>query len=378
MVLFWYFLVPIGWYFWNLSEEPQHPMSVHKTSTGTWRARVRDHAGKQLTKTFKLKSDAQAWERKQLAARDSGELMSSGKMTVAEFSKLWLASARDLAPNTILTYRKSLGYILPVLGGVQLQKLTPEMIDAFIDEETESGLAASTVHRHYRTLNRLCNVAMQRKRLTVNPCTHVRPPKVGKSQMQFLTVDQVEALAANIAPRYRAFILLGAYGGLRWGELRALKPEHFDGRAVTVVEQLGGADVKTQASRRRIELPAGVAAELTAHIDRYPGRYIFTNMAGNALHHSSFTSQQYKKALVKAGIDRETTIHALRHTCASLMIAAGAHPKMVSEYLGHSGIAVTMNKYSHLFPVMHAQAADDLDRFRNEHMELDDEGDDSV
>jgi integrase len=193
--------------------------------------------------------------------------------------------------------------------------------------------------------------------------------------MQFLTIEQVEALADAITPRYRAFIYVGAYGGLRWGEMRALRPEHFDGSAITVVEQLDGADVKTKASRRRVVLPPGVAAELAAHIKAYPGRYIFTNMAGNALHHSSFTSQQFKKALVAAGIDRSVTIHALRHTCASLMIASGAHPKLVSEYLGHSGIGVTMNRYGHLFPAMHQQAAAGLDALRNEQLGLDDDDD---
>ena len=352
-------------------------MSVTKTTHGTWRARIRDHNGKQLAKTFTLKADAQAWERTQLAARDSGELMSSQKITVAKFADLWLDSAHDLAPNTIVTYRKSLKYILPALGDVQLHKLTTDMIEALLNKELDAGIADSTVNRHYRTINRLCNYAIERRRLHINPCAAVRPPKPGKSTMQFLSVPQVEALADAITPRYRAFILLGAYGGLRWGELRALKPEHFDGKALIVVEQLGGADLKTQASRRKVQLPAAVATELTNHIATYPGRYIFTNLAGNALHHSSFTSQQYKKALNKAGLPHETTIHALRHTCASLMIASGAHPKMVSEYLGHSGIAVTMNRYSHLFPAMHQQAADDLDRFRNEQMGIDvDEGDD--
>jgi len=350
-------------------------MSVTRTDQGTFRARIRDHRGQQVTKTFKRKADAQAWERQQLAQRDAGELMSSRKVTLAEFADLWLAGARDLAPTSVATYRKSLGYILPVLGDVPLHKLTTDMIDNFLTTERDAGLADSTVNRHYRTINRLCNVAIERRRLHVNPCAAVRPPKPGRSAMQFLSVAQVEALAAAITPRYRAFILLGAYGGLRWGEMRALRPEHFDGKAVTVVEQLGGADLKTKSSRRRVQLPAAIAAELTAHIETYPGRYIFTNMAGNALHHSSFTSQQYKKALVKAGIDRDTTIHALRHTCASLMIASGAFPKMVSEYLGHKNIGITMNDYGHLFPAMHQQAADDLDRFRNEQLGLDDDDD---
>lgn len=351
-------------------------MSVHKTSTGKYKARVRLHNGTQITKTFKLKGDADTWERNQLVARDAGELVSSQKITVADFADLWLDSAHDLAPNTIATYRKSLAHILPDLGNVYLHRLNPDMIEALLNKELDAGLAPSTVNRDYRTINRLCNYAIKRGRLHINPCAAVRPPRPGRSTMQFLTVTQVEALAAAMNPRYRAFIMLGAYGGLRWGELRALKPEHFDGKELTVIEQLDGASLKTKSSKRRVHLPTAVAAELTAHIKTYPGEYIFTNMAGNALHHSSFTSQQYKKALAKAGLPHETNIHALRHTCASLMIASKVHPKMVSEYLGHKNILITMNEYGHLFPAMHQQAADDLDRFRTEQMELHADNDD--
>jgi integrase len=339
-------------------------MSVSKTPQGTFRARVRDITGVQRTKTFKRKADAQAWERKQLAARDVGEMMPSQKVTVAEFADVWLTSARNLAPGSIDTYNKSLSYILPALGKVQLSKLTPELIDAFMDKELADGLARSTVNRHYRTIHRLCVVAMERRRLQVNPCTFVHPPKPDGPPMRFMTADQVEALADAINPRFRAWVLVACWGGLRWGELEALQPHHFDGNAITVIEQINNTALKTKGSRRRVVLPPSVAADLTAHIANYPGTYIFTNTAGRPLNHASFTGNHFKKALVKAGIDRDTRIHDCRHTCAALLIAGGAHPKMVAEYLGHSGIGVTMNRYGHIFPVMHEQVAADLDRMR--------------
>ena len=339
-------------------------MSVSRTAEGSWRARVRDSRGRQISKTFKAKADAQAWERSQLSLRDAGELATGGRLTVAEWADLWLDNARSLSDGTVATYRRDLDrYILPALGGIRLAKLTPEDIDAFLTAEL-ADYAPSTVHRHYRTIHRMCEVAVARRRLAVNPAGPVEPPKVSRKEMRFLSVDQLEAVAAAINPRYRAWVLVAGYGGLRWGEMQALRPHHVDGNALIVVEQLGGADVKTEASRRRVVLPASIGAELATHMATYPGDLVFTNTAGKPMAHSSFTSHHWKPALGKAGVDQATRLHDLRHTAVALAIQAGAHPKMIADMLGHSSITVTMNDYGHLFPTMHDDVAARVDEMR--------------
>lgn len=65
-------------------------------------------------------------------------------------------------------------------------------------------------------------------------------------------------------------------------------------------------------------------------------------------------------ALDAAGISRSVRIHDLRHTCASLLIAQGAHPKAIQQHLGHSSISVTLDRYGHLFPDQQDQVADAL------------------
>lgn len=347
-------------------------MSVKKTAQGTYRARVRTRDGRQIGRTFKLKGDAQAWEREQLKVRDEGGTVAASRLTVAEWADRWLASARNLAPSSVETYQKALAVILPSLGHLKLVDLTPDRIDAFLTADADD-YAPSTVHRHYRTIHRLCSTAVRRGHLPSNPADAVDPPKVPHKETKFLTAAEVEQLAAAIQPRFRAFILLAGYGGLRWGELQALRPEHVNGCELTIIEQIGGTDVKTEGSRRRVVLPESVGEELAAHLEAYPGDYVFTRPDGRPLSHSAFNNNRFKPALKAAGLDSTITIHTLRHTAISLWIKADVHPKLVSEMAGHSSIAITMDRYGHLFASMHEEAAakvDDLRKTEGKHLRV--------
>ena len=337
-------------------------MSIQRTTERTWRARIRDREGRQLSRTFKAKADAQAWERQQLRLRDEGLIPGVSKLTVADWSDEWLTGARNIAPSTLVTYQKALKVILPALGNLRLVDLTPARIDAFLTAEKDD-YAASTIHRHYRTIHRLCSTAVRRGYLPANPADAVDAPKVPKKQVNYLTAAQLEALAAAIDPRYRAWILVAGYGGLRWGELQALRPEHVHGNEITVLEQLSG-ELKTDGSRRRVVLAPSVGAELAAHMKTYPGEYVFTRPNGEPLGHSAFNNNKFKKALVAAGLDRATRMHDLRHTACALWIQAGAHPKLVADMAGHSSITVTMDRYGHLFPAMHEDVAELVDKIR--------------
>ena len=143
-------------------------MSVTKTAQGTWRARIRDRNGRQIVATFKLKGDADAWERDRLKERDGGQLVSTSKLTVAEWADQWLAGARNLTETSVITYRKALKVILPALGDVKLVDLSADRIDAFLTAQT-GEYAPSTVHRFYRTIHRLCATAVRRGHLAANP-----------------------------------------------------------------------------------------------------------------------------------------------------------------------------------------------------------------
>jgi integrase len=87
---------------------------------------------------------------------------------------------------------------------------------------------------------------------------------------------------------------------------------------------------------------------------------VFTNTDGGYIHPGNFRTRVWLPLLEKAGLDEDVRFHDLRHTCASLLLLANVHPKVVSERLGHASIAITLDTYSHLLPTMQTSATDVL------------------
>lgn len=352
--------------------------SVHRTPHGTWRVRWRDDHGEQ-GRTFKTKLEADTFRKTTEAAQVQGTYVATagGAITVAQWADVWLAGARNLGAGGRETYRRDLDrYILPALGDVQLRRLIDDRIDSFLAARLDDGLAASTVHRLYRTIRRMLQVAVEKHRLPANPCEAVTPPKIEHHEMRFLEPPQVERLADAISSRYRTWSLVAAYGGLRWSECVGLRRRDVDGDRLVVAGQLvRRADKewhrdtpKTAAGRRTVTLPPSVAAELAEHLDRWslpgPDGLVWPNQRAAPVNAPNFTGMVFKPALVRAGLDRGIRIHDLRHTAVALAVAAGAHPKAIQVRMGHASIAVTLDRYGHLFPEMDSTVAAGLDLLR--------------
>lgn len=337
--------------------------------------RWRDDFGERA-QTFRTKSEADTFRKVTDAELAKGTHVAAqpGAITMAAWAVEWLRGARNLGRGGRETYQRDLDrYILKALGDVPLRRVTPEKIDLYLESRLEAGAAASSVHREYRTIRRMLHIAVERRRLPSNPCDAVTPPKVATTEMRFLEAAEVDALAGAIADWYRAWVLVATYGGLRWSELRGLRRGDIEGARVTVASQLvqraGGEwerdAPKTRAGRRVVTLPAVVADDLAAHIDTYslPGveGLVFPNRGGRPLQSGTFTANTFKPALVRAGIDRQTRIHDLRHTAVALAVKAGAHPKAIQVRMGHASIAITLDRYGHLFPEIDAAVAEGLD-----------------
>lgn len=352
------------------------PPGIVLTAQGTYRARWRDANGRAKGKTFKRLIDAKRHLEAMRTDLHRGVYFdpSRARLTVARFADEWLASARNLGAGGRDTYRRDLDrYILPVLGDARLGQLDVTRIDEFINDELERGLAPSSVHRHYRTIRRMCEVAVRSGRLRENPCDTVTPPKVRRGEMRFLDIDQVAALADAISPRYRAWVLLAAYGGPRWSESIGLRRGNVHGARVRIVEQYVRRsdgewhrdEPKTAAGRRTITLPAVAADALADHLERWaqPGDdgLVFVNQHGNPVGIHNFTGMVFKPALRRAGLDDRIRIHDLRHTAVALAIRVGAHPKAIQARMGHASITVTLDRYGHVFPEMDGEIAAGLD-----------------
>jgi integrase len=155
-------------------------------------------------------------------------------------------------------------------------------------------------------------------------------------------------------------ILLGAYGGLRVGEMAGLRRARVDLATGTVqvveviTEPRGVLHVgppKTRAGRRTVGLPRFVLdalAELLA-TPGAPEDHVFTGPQGGVLRVSLFRSRFWRPAVRAAGLDG-LRIHDLRHTAVALWIAAGANPKEVAARAGHASVSFTLDRYGHLYP----------------------------
>lgn len=352
-------------------------MTVKKTIHGTWQARWRDDRGNQKAKTFKRKVDADNHLRKVHGDIQRGDYAdpTGGGHTITAWADRWLEGARKLKTGGRDTYRRDLDrYILPALGDYKLNRLASDHIEDFLTAELER-LAPSTVLRHYRTIHRLCQVAVERNLLAKNPCGPVTPPAYAAAEMRFFTVDQVDALAARISPRYSAWVNVAAYGGPRWSECVGLRRRNVDGKRIVIIDQLlrdaaGGwyrDTPKTAAGRRAVTLPIFVADQLTDHLEEWSLRgeegLVFPNQLRQPMG-PSFGANVFQPALKRAGLDPRFRIHDLRHTAVALAIKAGAHPKAIQARMGHASIRMTLDRYGHLFPEMDGEIAEGLQTLR--------------
>jgi integrase len=207
------------------------------------------------------------------------------------------------------------------------------------------------------------------------PGPGVKLPRARRKEPVFLTAEEVGALADAITPHYRILVHMAAYTGLRAGEIHGLRRCDVDVlRGVIHVRQalkdVGGhqhfGPTKTHDSRT-VSLPAFLRAMLNDHLAALPPgtpeALVFPSQTGKPLRHDLFYARHFKPAVRKAlPADKHgLRFHDLRHTCASLSIAAGAHPKLISARLGHSSIQITMDRYGHLYDSAEEALAESLD-----------------
>jgi integrase len=294
--------------------------------------------------------------------------------TLEAWSKEYLGFSVHLKPKTRVGYESLLKTrILPAFGPLPLDAIDGLAIRRWIAEMHSEGLSASRIQQSYRLLSQMLTSAIDCGLLERNPCARVRIPRGVRTEMSCLTADEVERLADAVPVRYRPLIHVLAYGGLRWGEATALRKHRCDlenGRLI-IAESL--ADVngraifgETKTHRvRKTRIPDFLVEEFRAHqetVDPAPDALLFTAPKGGPLRIANFRRRVWWPALDAAGLPRSTRIHDMRHTCASLLIRQGVHPKAIQHHLGHASIQITMDRYSHLLPDQFDDLASKLDR----------------
>jgi hypothetical protein len=169
-----------------------------RSGDGRYRARYRDPLGRQRSRSFARKADADRFLLKMESDKVGGMWIDprGADTPLAVWAEDFLRLSRRLSPSTQQTYRRDLDkYVLPRFGEYRIGRLPPDEIENWLNDEIDAGIAPSSVHRHYRTLRRLLQVAVDKQKLLANPCGRVQPPRIPAREMVFLGWPEVAALA---------------------------------------------------------------------------------------------------------------------------------------------------------------------------------------
>lgn len=345
--------------------------SITKRSNGQWRARYRDAAGREHARHFDRKVDASRWLDSVTAAVETGTYVDprAGSCTLGEYAETWLGRQVQLKPSTRSRYTAIVRkHIVPEFGSIPLAKIERSAVTAWVMELVDAGLAGPTVRHAHRILHMILNTAVDDGRLVRNPASRVKLPRDRRREKRFLSHAQVAALADAAGPD-RLIILVLAYCGLRFGELAALRVRNVDPlrRRLFIEESVTEVDGKmifgTPKSHQCRSVPVSrslIDALAAACAGRAPTDLVFTAPRGGVLMLRNWRRRVFDPALATAGLG-ELTPHELRHTAASLAVAAGANVKAVQRMLGHASAAMTLDVYSGLFDDDLDAVADRLD-----------------
>ncbi|HVB04859.1 MAG TPA: site-specific integrase [Acidimicrobiales bacterium] len=367
--------------------------SVRQKPSGRWEARYRDPSGLQVAKTFPTKTAARRFLERVGADKQRGDYLDPtlGRTRFDDWAGEWLASTAHVKPKTYQDYASMLkNHVLPAFTGRQVGTIDQALVRRFIAELTNAGAGAGTVRAARKILRLVLATAVSDGALRSNPCDGARLPRSAKTEMHFLTADEVATLADAIAnpplrpgggehrratyPELSRLVTFAAYSGLRAGELGALRIRrlHLLEGTVEVAESVSEVTgqglvygpTKTYETRR-VPIPRFVCELLAEQVggrslDR--DALVFGAPEGGPLRHSLFYKRHYKPAIVRAGLPEAVRFHDLRHTYAAMLIAEGAHPRAMMERLGHSSVTVTLNTYGHLLPGIDSSLTEALDR----------------
>ena len=331
----------------------------------TYRVRYRDPSGRQRSKVFALKRDADRWMAENEAAKLPGRVWvdpAAGRERFGEWAERWYATTAALRPTTRRDYRVLLDrQVLPEFASARLADLDALAVREWLAVLVGGGLSAKRARKAHQVLAQVLDAAVDGGKLARNVASGVKLPKVQRREMHFLDAVQVEALAEAIDRRYPTLVRFAAYTGLRPCELVALRVGRLDllrgtvrvaEAAPEVAGRLEWGGVKNHEART-VRLPRFLCDEVGAYLaDRPhgPDDLIFTAPLGGPLRESKFIPGYFKPAARAAGLPPTLRFYDLRHTAASLLIREGASIKAVQRQLGHATASITLDTYGHLFP----------------------------
>lgn len=351
----------------------------------------RDPEDRQRRKSFRKKADAEAFRNTVEADKLRGTYLDvdAGRVTFRDYAAGWLASRTFDHTTYEATDLRLRVHVLPVIGHLQLRQIKPSTIQGLL-----RTMELSDTYRRVILANvsAIFSAAVDDDLIAKNPCKagSVTRPSVVRRRVVPWRAEQINAMHDALPERYRLVVTLGSGLGLRQGEIFALSPADFDflGGTVEVQRQvriLAGNKLVFAPPKgrktRTVPLPSSVAAEINAHLSRFPPARVslpwltpesdehvalpllLTTRERSALNRNYFNSSLWRPAQNRANVEpsRDNGCHALRHWYASVLLDAGESIRAVSEYLGHSDPGFTLRTYTHLMPSSSERTRDAID-----------------
>ena len=336
--------------------------------------------------TAATKRECEALLREAIHAAENGKSRFGDRASLAEHLDQWLASVEPtVRPATLHRYADiARRHVRPDLGQIKLVKLTPLDLQRLYATKLESGPSATTVQLVHSVIHRELKQARRWGMVDRNVSELVDAPKGRVPDVVTWNAEQAARVLAgaestDLAPLWHLVLLCG----MRRGELLGLMWDYIDlERGTLAVRRTLGrvspgakcelGPSKSAGGRRSIALPPSCVGALRKHRAAQNAErmrlgpawedrgFVFTNGLGAPVHIIALMGR-FDKLVKAAGVPR-IRFHEMRHTCATLLMAQGTHPKIVQERLGHSDVSMTPNRYSHVTPTMQRQAADALDQ----------------
>lgn len=300
--------------------------------------------------------------------------------TVGDFLDQWLA---EVAKPRVREWTYS-GYevhirlhLKPGLGRIALERLTPQQVQALLNQKLREGLKPKTVRYLRGTLRTALNEAVRWGLIARNAAAIVEGPRVERYPIKPFTSEEARRLLEAVrGDRLEALYSVALTMGLRQGEALGLTWQDIDlamgyMRISKQLQRIHGSpklvEPKTEHSRRTLAMPPMIGQALREHYDRqqrerkgtaghwHDTGLVFTTPIGTPLDGTAVT-KEFHRVLERAGLPQRR-FHDLRHSCATLLLVQGVSPRVVMDVLGHSQIGLTMNTYSHVIPDLRRDAA---------------------
>lgn len=332
---------------------------------------------------FATRREAEQALRTAISANEQGRTVRSSARTVAQFLEEWHAAIKpSVRPTTWVNYRNYLRfYVVPHIGKTRLQDLTPVRLNLLYGHlmdhgriRGEGGLAPKTIVNIHRMLHRALRDAVRWDMVPRNAAEDAQPPRARRPRITVWEPEEMRRFVDQVrSDRFFALWLLAATTGMRRGELAGLLSTDIDFRharvtpsnpRVSVDGRVRESDTKTEAGNRVMALDPQTLQALLDYVASWAeerrllgqsSRLLFVWPDGTPVHPDTIT-ELFGKHLAAAGLPK-IRLHDLRHSYASAALKSGVSPKVVSERLGHTSAAFTMQTYMHVIPGMDAAAA---------------------